>query len=299
MARQRPGPVVFLLAALLSLLGGGPALAAGPQQAGLVVVYGQGQVFSTCVTFSEDGITGAELLNRAGLRVLAATAPGMGAAICKINETGCEFPGQDCFCKCLGTPCAYWNYWYWAKGGWVFSGRGAGNRLVRDGDIDAWVWSDGNSKPPPPSSLALCAPAQPAPATAEPTLAPSPSPMAAVPTSSPAATATAPPAPSATASAAPPTASAALSASPTASAQSTPSPTDTPSVEPSATGVRPSPSPGASSAPPPASPAVQPTPPPPAGGGSPLLRYGSFALLVVVLLGLIGYASWRKRKALR
>lgn len=126
-------------------------LAEGPHRAGLIVVYAPNNVYSTCVTFSEPELTGAELLRRAGLRVVGSASPGMGEAICKIENTGCDFPAEDCFCQCSGAPCTYWSYWYWEKGTWVYSGKGAGSRKVRDGDIDAWVWGDGKVKPPMPN----------------------------------------------------------------------------------------------------------------------------------------------------
>jgi len=133
-----------------------PALAEGPHRAGLIVVYGPDNVYSTCVTFSEAELPGTELLRRAGLRVVGWALPGQGEAICKIGSTGCDYPGEECFCQCLSTPCRYWSYWYWQNGQWIYSGRGAGSRMVRDGNIDAWVWGDGNSQPPAISSGLPC-----------------------------------------------------------------------------------------------------------------------------------------------
>ena len=135
-----------------------PAFAEGPHRAGLIVVYGPDNVYSTCVTFSEAELPGTELLRRAGLRVVSLASPGMSEAICKIGNIGCDFPGEECFCQCLGTPCTYWSYWYWEKGDWVYSGKGAGSRKVRDGDVDAWVWGEGNVKPPMPNFEASCVP---------------------------------------------------------------------------------------------------------------------------------------------
>jgi len=146
---QRPLRMLFLLSALLLLVfQSHPAAAEGPHRAGLIVVYGPDNVYSTCVTFSEAELPGAELLRLAGLRVVGWVLPGQGEAICKIGSTGCDFPGEECFCQCLSTPCRYWSYWYWQNGQWIYSGRGAGNRMVRDGGLDAWVWGDGNSQPP-------------------------------------------------------------------------------------------------------------------------------------------------------
>jgi hypothetical protein len=148
----------FVLSVLLCfVLWPHPARAEGPHRAGLIVVYAPDDVYSVCVTFNEPELTGVDLLRRAGLRVIGAASPGMGEAICKIGAVGCDFPGEECFCQCSGTPCAYWSYWYWEKGTWVYSGKGAGNRKVHDGDIDAWVWGDGKAKPPMPRFEGSCA----------------------------------------------------------------------------------------------------------------------------------------------
>jgi hypothetical protein len=136
------------------------------------VVYGPDNVYSTCVTFGEAELPGAELLRRTGLRVVSWVLPGQGEAICKIGSTGCDFPGVECFCQCLSTPCRYWSYWYWQNGQWVYSGRGAGNRMVRDGGLDAWVWGDGNSQPPAIGSGSLCRGIPPEPAAPTATGAP-------------------------------------------------------------------------------------------------------------------------------
>jgi len=119
--------------------GAGELQAQGANRAGLVVVYAQGSVFQTCVSFSEAELPGADLLRRGvgSNLVIGSVSPGIGEAICKIDDVGCIFPGEQCFCQCLGDPCIYWSYWNWKDGDWVYSGKGAGTRVVRHGDIDA------------------------------------------------------------------------------------------------------------------------------------------------------------------
>ncbi|MHB1294545.1 MAG: hypothetical protein ACYC4R_06070 [Anaerolineae bacterium] len=124
------------------------ARAQDPNRAGVVVVLSPDRVITQCVSFSESQLTGAELLRRAGLRVVTSQSGGIGETICKVEDTGCDFPGQDCFCQCPGATCNYWSYWYWENGDWVYSGRGASNRQVVNGGLDAWVWGDGKTKPP-------------------------------------------------------------------------------------------------------------------------------------------------------
>jgi len=290
--------IALRLCVLLStwaLLTAPQASAEGNHHAGLVIVYGADSVFSSCVSFGEAALTGAELLQRAGLRVLVSAAPGVGTAICKINDVGCSFPGEQCFCQCLGSPCIYWNYWTWQNGDWVYSGRGAGNRAVRDGDLDAWVWGDGNTRPPAVPLGSLCV------STAATAARPAPSPT---PSHTPAATGT----PTATASSTRGVSATAQPVSETATAQRTATvataavasataprvPTETPT----ATVATATPNPGAAAlAKPGARPGGEATPLPPGSvGGDALVRYGSLAVLLVALLLPIGYAAFRKRR---
>jgi len=130
--------------------------AEAPNQAGLIVVFPDGvDVQTACVAFEEGEIPGTELLRRAGL-ALVTQSSGLGEAVCRIDDVGCQFPGDDCFCECLGTPCHYWTYWYWQDGDWVYSGMGGSNRTVADGDLDAWVWGDADSRPPDIELAEIC-----------------------------------------------------------------------------------------------------------------------------------------------
>lgn len=189
-----------------------PALAQGPNEAAVIVDFGDGRVESFCVAFTEGSITGAELLSRTGLELVMGTSS-VGQGVCKIGDTGCG-PGQNCFCQCQGVDCRYWSYFQWQDGAWVYSPVGGGQRQVAAGDADAWMWSDGKSLPQV-SPLGVCGDAagESAPAvtpvaevtaapvdTAAPTETPSPDPSAtasgaaAGPTEVVAATATAEPA---------------------------------------------------------------------------------------------------------
>lgn len=146
-----------LLALPLTLFGLGisPALAqSGDNRAGLVIVHGDGRVLTRCVAFSETQITGLDLLQRSGLPFVSASGP-LGVTVCALNGEGC--PASDCFCMCKGTPCAYWTYFLGTpEGGWVYANMGASMRQVRDGDVDAWVWGDGQQRPASVSFEAIC-----------------------------------------------------------------------------------------------------------------------------------------------
>jgi hypothetical protein len=93
--------------------------------------------------------TGLDVLRQAEINLVYETGGILGTAICKIGETGCDYPAQDCFCQCLGNSCQYWTYWYGEEGQWKVSSLGASSRVVKDGDHEGWVWGDGKTSPPP------------------------------------------------------------------------------------------------------------------------------------------------------
>ncbi len=197
----RPAGVRGLLFALLLALACGLGVnqtAARPlsHQAGLVVQFGDSQVQTYCVNFDTDSISGLQLLqNVSSLQVLYdATSTGMGAGVCKINNDGCSFPMEDCFCQCQGLACVYWSYWHLQPNNtWDYSPLGASSFVVTNGQVDGWRWGAGtaNSAQPPPV-ITLNEICQPAP-TATPTLTPT-----SIPTATPTPVPTATAAPSAT-----------------------------------------------------------------------------------------------------
>lgn len=146
----------FLLIALITLaLVPVPGQAQEPHHAGLVVQFPDGRVETACIEFSADKITGVDLLDRSGLSAIFDYSSGLGAKVCKIGETGCNYPGEDCWCQCQGSPCAYWNYWQLRDSHWVYSPLGASSRRLDDGDVDGWAWGDG-AQPPQISLDEIC-----------------------------------------------------------------------------------------------------------------------------------------------
>jgi hypothetical protein len=188
----------FLFLAMLVLIVPVSAMAqTAPRRAGVVVRFGDGNVVTRCVAFSEPSLTGMELLTRAGFALRVDTGSSIGAGVCKINSLGCD-AGKACFCQCEGASCAYWQYFHLADGAWKYSVLGAGLYQVADGAVEGWSW--GNNILPPVMSLEqICAgaPAQPAPtntpsATIPPTLAPTFTPRPPTPTTAPATVAATP-----------------------------------------------------------------------------------------------------------
>lgn len=251
----RLGGGLALLAALLTTVTAMARQGPPPRQAGLVVVHGDGRVVTRCVTFTEEAISGADLLTRSGFAVVLSPYGGLGYGVCAIEGEGCG-PGQDCFCQCRGATCAYWVYSHrQPDGSWALSGVGASTWMVHDGDVDGWVWGDGSTAPPILSFDAICRPsAEVTTPGAQPTATACPTPIPATATSAPTAT-------------------------PTSKASPTSPPT--PSLLPSVT---------ATPSPLPSNPATaSPTPPP-----FPPSNYILFAALVLLLAGGLVRARLRR-----
>ncbi|NLG27197.1 MAG: hypothetical protein GX557_04765 [Chloroflexi bacterium] len=154
--------------------------AQGSNRAVVYINYGD-HAETRCVTFAEFELPGIELLRRAGLDVIGEPYPGIGEAVCRIQDVGCSFPAEHCWCECMGSPCLFWNYWYWEGGSWRYSGMGASSRMVRNGGIDAWIWGDGQTEPPAIDFDSVCVASTPTHTpppteTPEPTWTPEPTP---------------------------------------------------------------------------------------------------------------------------
>jgi len=154
------------------------AMAQGSQKVGLVVKFGDGTVFTDCIDYTGPGMTGEDVLDGSGLSLVKDLSYGLGAAICKIQQDGCNYPQEHCFCQCEGAACEYWAYYHLdqQKGEWVYSGMGASWNTVQAGDVEGWAWGNGevggsDVEPPLATFEELCGPP-----TATPTRTPRPSP---------------------------------------------------------------------------------------------------------------------------
>jgi len=117
-----------------------PAVAAPEHRAVVVVDTGQ-EVRRVCVRFTEDFLTGQELLIRANTDPVFRQYAGLGAAVCALCGVGCP-PDESCL-TCGGD--TYWTYSRAPKGSSEFrvSGAGASSTKVHDGDVEGWRWSKG------------------------------------------------------------------------------------------------------------------------------------------------------------
>jgi hypothetical protein len=153
----------FLAVALVAMaMLPGPLYAQAPQQVGLVVVFGDGRVETRCVPLEGDAMSGDTVLAQSGLPTIVDVASGMGVRVCQIEDVGCAFPSQHCFCQCMGgNDCTYWNYFYRDPGdaAWTFSALGPALRKAKPGGVEGWVWGDGHTAPSSEFTFtAICAP---------------------------------------------------------------------------------------------------------------------------------------------
>lgn len=136
--------VIALLLVLAALPAASSHTEAGRQyQAGLIVQLSPDEVITQCVSFAEAQISGLDLLKRSGLEVASVEVASVdderyGAFICGIAGVGC--PAERCLCA---YPPRYWQYWLLGRTGWQVSPVGASGRIVRDGDVDGWIWRSG------------------------------------------------------------------------------------------------------------------------------------------------------------
>ena len=156
---------LLLLAGLLLPSASAQAQSTPPNRAGLIIVQPNQEPLTYCAALdSQAQTTGIQMLEQVGLDFIADYGNSMGASICRIGDTGCAFPSQDCFCQCQGATCIYWSYHRLDPDSttWVYSQFGAGQAIVPPGAVEAWVWSSGDSgstqiQPPDLTFADICA----------------------------------------------------------------------------------------------------------------------------------------------
>jgi hypothetical protein len=142
---------------------GAPFAQAGGQNRAVVIVDTGSSVRAACVLFSEDSISGAEALQRAGMSPVFQGYSGLGGAVCSLNGVGCPSDGSCLTCQAP----SYWQYWRSNGGGFAYSGAGASSTSVTDGSVEGWSWGGTRTAPPFQSVDAVCG-AEAPPATSPP-----------------------------------------------------------------------------------------------------------------------------------
>ncbi len=93
--------------------------------------------------FTEESLSGIELLRRSGLTLVTVPFGGLGEGVCSIESTGCGI--GDCrarMCQSADRESPFCQYLRQGDdGSWAPVALGASQAEVRDGDVDAWVWT--------------------------------------------------------------------------------------------------------------------------------------------------------------
>jgi len=122
--------------------------------AALVVQHSGGRLITRCVAFTEDQISGLQLIQRSGLEYRAQSFGSLGSAMCQLDGEPSIVPA-DCF----GSG-PYWQYFHRSASGWGQSAMGAGSSALRDGDMDGWHYAPGAAQAPAAIAFnSVCPPA--------------------------------------------------------------------------------------------------------------------------------------------
>lgn len=144
---MRQSMVVF--AGGLAALAAGIGAVAADGEVGLVVQE-DGEATTYCIAYTGDGITGEDLLERAGLTV--GQFGGSARTVCSIGDTGCDDASSfaSCFCQCQGGSCVYWAFFTREHGkDWVYSSLAFNLLKAEDGDVHGWKWGPGGPSSAP------------------------------------------------------------------------------------------------------------------------------------------------------
>ncbi len=141
--------VMSTASALLALFGEDylvqPSEPGAANQAAIIIDPGEGDPQSACVEFTDESISGLDLLEASGFDYDA--PDGFVSAILGLTNPEGETN--------------YWSYWVWDGSGWVFKETGASGSEVLPGAIEAWhftSWEQFPSLPPDviPEMTAIC-----------------------------------------------------------------------------------------------------------------------------------------------
>lgn len=118
-------------------------------RAGLVVQFNSSAVMKKCIEF-QNGSSAYDILQKSGLHIVVKDyGAGLGMAVCKIRDVGCE--ADNCFCQSN-----YWSFNYMAGGDWLYSDVGVSGYTVEDGDMLGFRWGAYGDKPELHSFSEVC-----------------------------------------------------------------------------------------------------------------------------------------------
>jgi len=144
--------VLMALGFLMGAAGTTTANEADVHVAGVIVDYGDGTVSYAWIPFTDDKLTGLDLLRKSGLPLLTIGFGGLGDGVCKIETTGCDVSAcRKRLCQTADRTSPYWQYLRRGSDGlWKTQALGGSGSTVHNGDVDLWIWAPGDSQPTTP-----------------------------------------------------------------------------------------------------------------------------------------------------
>jgi hypothetical protein len=117
---------------------------------GLVVQFDNSTVIKKCIEF-QSGASAYDILNSSGLSLVTKDyGAGLGMAVCKIGDTGCD--ANDCFCQS-----SYWGFYYMSGGKWGYAPVGISSYDVKNGEVLGFRWGLYGDQPELHSFSEVCA----------------------------------------------------------------------------------------------------------------------------------------------
>jgi hypothetical protein len=111
--------------------------------------HGAGPVITVCVAFTEDSVTGAQLLDRSGVQYGSGYS---GQAVCQVDHEPAQYQPN-----CLTASDPYWAMSVSRGGGaWVYSSAGFATQTFRDGDAEGFRYEGQGDGTVPPAPAGVC-----------------------------------------------------------------------------------------------------------------------------------------------
>jgi len=134
---------LLAMACIVIAMLGYQSVAATEHAAALIVIKGDGSSIWITVPFTDEEISGADLLQESTLQITTVSFGGLGIGVCGIEQTGCDVANcRKRLCQGPGKDDPFWQYFVARPDGtWTFSPLGINADKVHDGDVRAFIWS--------------------------------------------------------------------------------------------------------------------------------------------------------------
>lgn len=133
----------WVAVAAIAMLAPGWSVSAQENQAGLIVVHGDGRQSFVIVQFESESIPAVEILARSGLVVTELNFGALGMAVCDIDGTGCDVATcRKRVCQGSKPDDPFWQLFIRSDDGeWQPAPLGISSESLADGAVRALIWT--------------------------------------------------------------------------------------------------------------------------------------------------------------